>query len=190
MMRNLEIERVVLAAMAVGIARRSLHAMNSYASERKAFGSPLRDFGQARRILVFASLVHLGHISADSPVQMQRHIAESYAEYMAGKTYLYQTALNLDLDAAGTCLTWQTIHPPIFLGQLPRSVTAQCGTRCASVRLCVRAVDVAGNRLDTDGVKLFCTTMGKNVADRAMQVRASTWHCACRPAPSMHSPTY
>lgn len=32
----------------------------------------------------------------------------------------------------------------------------------------------AGNRLDTDGVKLFCTTMGKNVADRAMQVQSGT----------------
>ena len=58
---------------------------------------------------------------------MSRHIAESYAEYMAGKHYLYQVANRMDLDAAG-------------------------------------------NRLDTDGVKLFCTTMGKNVADRAMQV--------------------
>jgi len=104
MMRNLEIERVVLAAMSVGIARRSLQAMNTYASERSAFGQPLNAFGQ-----------------------MQRHIAESYAEYMAGKQYLYQTALNLDLDQAG-------------------------------------------NRLDTDGVKLYCTTMGKNVADRAIQV--------------------
>jgi len=104
MMRNLEIERVVLAAMAVGIARRSLEVMNSYASERTAFGQPLSQFGQ-----------------------IQRHLAESYAEYMAGKTYLYQTANALDLDSAG-------------------------------------------NRLDTDGVKLFCTTMGKNVADRAMQV--------------------
>jgi len=104
MMRNLEIERVVLAAMAVGIARRSLQVMNAYATERVAFGEPLRQFGQ-----------------------IQRHLAESYAEYMAGKTYLYQTANSLDLDAAG-------------------------------------------NRLDTDGVKLFCTTMGKNIADRAMQV--------------------
>jgi len=104
MMRNLEIERVVLAAMAVGIARRSLQAMNSYANERKAFGQSLSHFGQ-----------------------IQRHIADSYAEYMAGKTYLYQTANSLDLDSTG-------------------------------------------NRLDTDGVKLYCTTMGKNVADRAMQV--------------------
>ena len=104
MMRNLEIERVVLAAMSVGIARRSLQAMNTYASERSAFGQNLNAFGQ-----------------------IQRHIAESYAEYMAGKSYLYQCALNLDLEQSG-------------------------------------------NRLDTDGVKLYCTTMGKNVADRAIQV--------------------
>eukprot|EP00316_Scyphosphaera_apsteinii_P011992 CAMPEP_0119304294 /NCGR_PEP_ID=MMETSP1333-20130426/5549_1 /TAXON_ID=418940 /ORGANISM="Scyphosphaera apsteinii, Strain RCC1455" /LENGTH=411 /DNA_ID=CAMNT_0007307145 /DNA_START=116 /DNA_END=1351 /DNA_ORIENTATION=+ len=104
MMRNLEIERVVLAAMAVGIARRSLEVMNSYASQREAFSQPLAAFGQ-----------------------IQRYIAESYAEYMAGKTYLYQTANSLDLDSAG-------------------------------------------NRLDTDGVKLYCTTMGKNIADRAIQV--------------------
>ena len=69
MMRNLEIERVVLAAMAVGIGRRSLEVMNNYANERKAFGSHLSSFGQ-----------------------IQRHIGESYAEYMAGKTYLYQVA--------------------------------------------------------------------------------------------------
>ena len=104
MMRNLEIERVVLAAMAVGIARRSLEAMNRYANERKAFGAHLSSFGQ-----------------------IQRHLSESYAEYMAGKTYLYHVANQMDLDASG-------------------------------------------NRLDTDGVKLFCTTMGKNVADRAIQV--------------------
>lgn len=31
-------------------------------------------------------------------------------------------------------------------------------------------LDSSGNRLDTDGVKLVCTTMAKNVADRAIQV--------------------
>ena len=41
MMRNLEIERVVLAAMSVGIARRCLQAMNTYATERTAFGQKL-----------------------------------------------------------------------------------------------------------------------------------------------------
>ncbi|MBT9560638.1 MAG: acyl-CoA dehydrogenase family protein [Myxococcales bacterium] len=104
MMRNLEIERLTLAAMSLGIARRCIEIMNQYASDRKAFGSPLRDFGQ-----------------------VQRHIAESYAEYMAGRAYVYATAANLDLNKSG-------------------------------------------NRMDSDGVKLYCAAMAKNVADRAIQV--------------------
>ncbi|CAN0483680.1 unnamed protein product, partial [Ectocarpus sp. 8 AP-2014] len=49
MMRNLEIERVTLAAMGVGIAsRRCIEAMNTYGKERKAFGSPINNFGQVR----------------------------------------------------------------------------------------------------------------------------------------------
>lgn len=104
MMRNLEIERVTLAAMSLGIARRSIEVMNRYASERKTFGKPLRDFGQ-----------------------IQRYIAESYAGYMAGRAYTYQTAATMSLDAPG-------------------------------------------HRLDSDGVKLFTSTMAKDVADRAIQV--------------------
>ncbi|MEM1417742.1 MAG: acyl-CoA dehydrogenase family protein, partial [Myxococcota bacterium] len=104
MMRNLEIERVGLAAMSVGIARRSVEIMNGYARDRTSFGEPLNRFGQ-----------------------IQRHIAEGYAEYMAGRAYTYAVA------------------GAIGLGE-------------------------SGNRLDTDGVKLFCSTMGKNVADRAIQV--------------------
>ncbi len=104
MMRNLEIERLTLAAMSLGIARRSVEVMIRYANERQAFGQPLNRFGQ-----------------------IQRHIAESYAEYMAGRCYVYNTAQNLALDSFG-------------------------------------------NRTDSDGVKLYCSTMGKNVADRAIQV--------------------
>ncbi|MEM9188667.1 MAG: acyl-CoA dehydrogenase family protein [Myxococcota bacterium] len=104
MMRNLEIERLALAAMSLGIARRSLEVMNRYAKERKSFGEPLNAFGQ-----------------------VQRHIAESYAEYMAGRSYVYGTAAELVLDKPG-------------------------------------------QRLDSDGVKLYCATMAKNVADRAIQV--------------------
>ena len=44
MMRNLEIERLTLAAMSLGIARRSIEIMNRYANERHAFGKPLREF--------------------------------------------------------------------------------------------------------------------------------------------------
>jgi len=104
MMRNLEIERLTLAAMSLGIARRSIEIMNNYAKERIAFGKSLNHFGQ-----------------------IQRHIAESYAEYMAGRAYVYNTAANLALDSAG-------------------------------------------NRVDSDGVKLYCAMMAKNVADRAIQV--------------------
>ena len=111
MMRNLEIERVVLAAMSVGIARRCIDAMGKYSEDRKAFGQSLSSFGQ-----------------------IQRHVAESYAEYMAGKAYLYKVANSLVLDSTG-------------------------------------------NRLDTDGVKLYCTTMGKNVADRAIQVHGGYGYC-------------
>ena len=105
MMRNLEIERVALAAMAIGIARRCLDDMIVYASNRTAFGARnLMDFGQ-----------------------IQRMIAESYAEYMAGRSYVYTTANALQLHTTG-------------------------------------------NTLDADGTKLFCATMAKNIADRAIQV--------------------
>ncbi|MFL2961972.1 MAG: acyl-CoA dehydrogenase family protein [Candidatus Poseidoniaceae archaeon] len=78
MMRNLEIERLTLAAMSLGIARRSLHEMNKYATEREAFGSKIRDFGQ-----------------------MQRYIGESWAKYRAMRSYIYETANNMGLDNAG-----------------------------------------------------------------------------------------
>jgi isovaleryl-CoA dehydrogenase len=104
MMRNLEIERLTLAAMSLGIARRSLTVMNRYAAERRAFGRPINEFGQ-----------------------VQRHIAEAYAAYKAGRSYVYQVAASLDLTASGT-------------------------------------------RIDSDGVKLFCATMAKHVADSAIQV--------------------
>lgn len=104
MMRNLEIERLTLAAMSLGIARRSLEVMNRYAAEREAFGKPLNFFGQ-----------------------IQKYIGESYADYKASRAYVYDTARKLDLTKEG-------------------------------------------NRVDSDGVKLVATTMGKNVADRAMQV--------------------
>jgi isovaleryl-CoA dehydrogenase len=104
MMRNLEIERLTLAAMSLGIAKRSLQVMVKYAEEREAFGKSLSQFGQ-----------------------IQRYIAESYAEYMAARSYVYDVARKLKLDQEG-------------------------------------------QRVDSDGVKLVAATMGKNVADRAIQV--------------------
>ena len=69
MMKNLEVERLALGAMSLGIASRSLEVMNHYASERKAFKQSIRSFGQ-----------------------IQRHIADSYAEYQAVRSYGYDIA--------------------------------------------------------------------------------------------------
>lgn len=78
MMRNLQIERLGIAAMCLGIARRSIEVMTRYSQERKAFGKSISEYGQ-----------------------IQKMIAESYAEYMAGRSYVYQVAYNLDLNAYG-----------------------------------------------------------------------------------------
>jgi isovaleryl-CoA dehydrogenase len=77
MMRNLELERLTLAAMSLGIARRCLIIMNAYAQERVSFGKPLVQFGQ-----------------------IQKHIAESYAKYKACRTYVYNVAYVMDLKNA------------------------------------------------------------------------------------------
>lgn len=81
MMRNLEIERVALAAMAIGIARRCIDEMVQYSSQRKAFGKQISNFGQ-----------------------IQQAIAVSYAEYMAGKSYLYTLTNSLNLESYGNGL--------------------------------------------------------------------------------------
>ena len=78
MMRNLEIERLTLAAMSLGIAQRCIEVMLEYSGERKAFGQPIRDFGQ-----------------------IQRHIAEAFAEYRAARALVYDVARHLDLAGSG-----------------------------------------------------------------------------------------
>jgi isovaleryl-CoA dehydrogenase len=104
MMRNLELERLTLAAMALGIAKRALQCMVNYAAERKAFGQALHSFGQ-----------------------IQAHIGESYANFMAARSYVYGTAQSISLEKGG-------------------------------------------QRLDSDGVKLFAARVAKDIADRAIQV--------------------
>ena len=78
MMRNLEIERLTLAAMSVGIARRSVAIMLDYANQRRAFGVPIREHGQ-----------------------VQRYIAESFAEYRAAAALVYDVARRFDLKQTG-----------------------------------------------------------------------------------------
>ncbi len=78
MMRNLEIERLTLSAMSLGIGRRCIDIMIKYANDRKAFGKPLSEFGQ-----------------------IQKFISESYAEFMAARTFCYSVASHIDLMKAG-----------------------------------------------------------------------------------------
>ena len=104
MMGNLELERLTLAAMSLGIARRCLHEMNQYASDRTAFGQCIREFGQ-----------------------IQKYIGDSWAKYRAMRAYIYDTAYNYQIGCAG-------------------------------------------QRLDSDGVKLFASVAAKEIADAAIQV--------------------
>ena len=76
MMRNLEIERLTLAAMSLGIADRCMDIMVRYADERQAFGSPLNRFGQ-----------------------IQRFIGESYAATEAARCLIYHVASNVGPDS-------------------------------------------------------------------------------------------
>jgi isovaleryl-CoA dehydrogenase len=78
MMRNLEVERLTLAAMSVGIAKRSLDVMIAHANERKTFGVPIREHGQ-----------------------IQRYIAETFSEYRAARATVYETASHIDFEATG-----------------------------------------------------------------------------------------
>ncbi len=75
MMRNLEIERLTLAAMSVGIAERCVELMVEYAHERKAFGESINRFGQ-----------------------IQRYIGEGFAATEAAKALVYNVARDVTPD--------------------------------------------------------------------------------------------
>lgn len=76
MMRNLEIERLTLAAMSLGIADRCLDIMVKHASERVAFGQSINRFGQ-----------------------IQRYIGDSYAKTEAARCLIYQVARTVGPDS-------------------------------------------------------------------------------------------
>ena len=74
MLKSFAAERLTLAALSLGAARRSLEEMNRYSSKRQAFGKPIRSFGQ-----------------------VQKHIAQSYAEFQAARAFVYNAARDLSL---------------------------------------------------------------------------------------------
>jgi len=55
MMRNLDIERITIAGISLGIARASIEVATKYAQERKAFGKPIGSFQQIQERLSEAS---------------------------------------------------------------------------------------------------------------------------------------
>ena len=75
MMRNLEIERLTLAAMSLGIADRCLEEMVRFARDRVAFGQPINRFGQ-----------------------IQRYIGEAYANTEAARALIYTVAHDMRPD--------------------------------------------------------------------------------------------
>ncbi len=76
MMHNLEIERLTLAAMSVGIAERCVELMVDYAQQRQTFGKPIAEYGQ-----------------------IQRYIADGYAAMEAAKALTYNVALDITPDS-------------------------------------------------------------------------------------------
>ena len=75
MMRNLEIERITLAAMSVGIAERCVDLMVDFAAQRNAFGTSINRFGQ-----------------------IQRYIGDGYAKTLAAKCLVYHVARDVSPD--------------------------------------------------------------------------------------------
>jgi isovaleryl-CoA dehydrogenase len=97
MMRNLEIERIGLAAMAVGIARRSLDEMKNYSLTRTAFTNSIIQYGQ-----------------------IQKMIADSYVEYMAGKSYLYNTAQCININTSGNTMDSDGVK--LYCAQMSKTI--------------------------------------------------------------------
>jgi isovaleryl-CoA dehydrogenase len=82
MMRNLEIERLTLAAMSCGIADRCLDIMLRYAADRKTFGKPIAEHGQ-----------------------IQRYIGDSYAKTEAMRALVYKAAHGTRPDKQNRLMT-------------------------------------------------------------------------------------
>lgn len=76
MMRNLEIERLGLAAMSVGIAQRCVDVMVRYSQERSSFGKPIHALGQ-----------------------IQRYLGDSFAKLTAMRAMVYGVAATCGPDA-------------------------------------------------------------------------------------------
>jgi len=109
MMRNLDIERITIAGISLGIARASIDAAVKYARERKQFGKPIGAFQQ-----------------------VQERIAEASARYEAARALTYQTAHVWDLAvASGVERPLQAIKEASAMAARAKLVAAQFATEIA-----------------------------------------------------------
>ena len=60
MMRNLDIERITISGISLGLARAALEVATSYATERKQFGKPIGAFQQVQERLAEGSAWYEG----------------------------------------------------------------------------------------------------------------------------------
>jgi isovaleryl-CoA dehydrogenase len=74
MLKNLDIERITIAGISLGIARASIEVAVKYAKERKQFGRPIADFQM-----------------------IQAMLADGQAEYEAAANYTYNAAQAWDM---------------------------------------------------------------------------------------------
>ncbi|NOY24294.1 MAG: isovaleryl-CoA dehydrogenase [Oligoflexia bacterium] len=100
MMRNLEIERLTLAAMGLGIADRCLDIMVRHGAQRIAFGQPINRFGQ-----------------------IQRYIGDSYAMVEAARSLIYSVALDVGPNSHNRL---GSDAAKLFAGPMAKQVADHC----------------------------------------------------------------
>ncbi|HEY8310926.1 MAG TPA: acyl-CoA dehydrogenase family protein, partial [Gemmatimonadaceae bacterium] len=97
-MRSLNAGRLGIAAQAVGIARAAFDAAVAYASERKQFGQPIKDFqgiqfklsNMATRISAARALLHAAARAKDADASSAKQAA-SMAKLFASETAMWVT---------------------------------------------------------------------------------------------------
>lgn len=82
---------------------------------------------------------------------------------MAGKYYVYATA-------NGACVAFANTFLFLFLWRQAGWVGPWRAGRVTAAYTPGLSLNSGGQRMDSDGVKLYCATMAKNVSDRAIQV--------------------
>ena len=104
MMRGLEIERITLAAMSLGIARGCVEACQNYVSQRKQFGRPIGDFQLVQKMVAEMTT------ETDMMAAYLYHVARQFELGKTGRTDAAQVKLALPKMATKIALDAIQIH--------------------------------------------------------------------------------